>query len=93
MPFPVPFAARLTLALDTRLMFVSHLRDDLADRGVAVTQRTIFRWKAGDTVPGIEALPAIASALAVSTDWLLGAGADDHVPTTTTWSHRGADQQ
>lgn len=91
--FPVPFAQRLVHAMDVRLLCVPHLRADLLERGVDVSERTIFRWRAGDAVPGVEALPAIASCLATSADWLLGAGADDQVPTTTTWSHRGADDQ
>lgn len=41
--------------------------------GQAFSTRTIFRWKAGEAVPGAEALPLLGSALGVTIDWLVGA--------------------
>ena len=40
--------------------------------GGAFSPRTIFRWRAGDTAPGIEALPLLVNQLGVSADWLIG---------------------
>lgn len=40
--------------------------------GGAFQPRSIFRWKAGDSVPGAEAVPLLCAALKVDADWLLG---------------------
>jgi len=43
-----------------------------AATGGAFSARTIFRWRAGHTAPGIEAIPILCEQLEVSADWLLG---------------------
>ena len=63
------FAQRLSSAIAASGMTTQQLARECDN---AFTPRTIFRWKAGVTVPGIEALPILADALGVSADWLLG---------------------
>ena len=53
-------------------MTTRDLVEVLAESGIEVSRRTVFRWKSGDSVPGIEVLPFIARALSVTTDSLLG---------------------
>lgn len=38
----------------------------------AVALRTVRRWLAGTSAPGVEALPLLCRALGVSADWLTG---------------------
>ena len=62
------FAARLTHAMRAGNLSVRAL---CVEAG-AFSPRTIFRWRAGATAPGIEALPILADVLGVDIDWLLG---------------------
>lgn len=64
------FNERLTHAMQARGL-TTH---ELARRtGGAFSTRTVFRWRAGDTAPGIEALPILTEQLDVTADWLIGA--------------------
>ena len=38
----------------------------------AVALRTVRRWLAGTSAPGVEALPLLCATLAVTADWLTG---------------------
>lgn len=64
------FDMRLRTAMDAARLSVPALVERCDG---AFSVRTIFRWRAGQAVPGAEALPILTRALAVSTDWLLGA--------------------
>lgn len=57
-------------------MVVSHLSVRGLSNSVngAFATRTIFRWRSGESSPGAGALPILATALGVTTDWLLGSG-------------------
>lgn len=61
------FAGRLRRAMQSKSLTVEALA---AETGIAV--RTIYRWRAGSTAPGVEALPLLCDALDVSADELLG---------------------
>lgn len=45
--------------------------------GWAVSARTIWRWRSGRAVPGIEALPLLARALKTTPNALVGWETDD----------------
>lgn len=63
------FGGRLTQAMsDARLSPI----ELSAAAGGAFSPRTIFRWRAGHTAPGVEAIPMLCEQLSVSADWLLG---------------------
>jgi transcriptional regulator with XRE-family HTH domain len=68
------FAARLRARMEELEVTVPALA---ALCGEAFSVRTIFRWRSGQSAPGIEALPLLARALDTSCDWLLGV---DHHP-------------
>lgn len=72
------FAARLRAAMENQELTVPALS---AACGGAFSVRTIFRWRGGQSAPGIEALPTLARALSTSCDWLLGM---DTAPTQET---------
>jgi transcriptional regulator with XRE-family HTH domain len=63
------FASRLVAAMGARHLTVPELAETL---GYAVSERTIFRWRAGAAAPGAEALPLLARALHTTPNDLLG---------------------
>lgn len=48
-------------------------QDALAER-LAVTESAVSQWEVGKTVPDLMLIPALCSALGVTSDWLLGVG-------------------
>jgi transcriptional regulator with XRE-family HTH domain len=68
-PQETTFATRLTRLMNDRRLTVPEFHRELSG---AVSQRTIFRWRSGDAVPGIEALPMLARALETTPDFLVG---------------------
>lgn len=55
--------------MENRKLTVPALEEEC---GYAFSVRTIFRWRSGQSAPGIEALPVLARALRCTCDWLLG---------------------
>lgn len=48
-------------------------QDALAER-LSVTESAVSQWEVGKTVPDLMLIPALCSALGVTSDWLLGVG-------------------
>lgn len=65
------FAGRLTGLMAARRMSVTQFHEEL---GGVVSERTIFRWRAGKAEPGIGALPFICRALNTTPNELAGWG-------------------
>jgi transcriptional regulator with XRE-family HTH domain len=63
------FAERLTHLMAVRSLSVPQFYQEL---GGVVSERTIFRWRSGRAVPGIEALPLLARALDTTPNALVG---------------------
>lgn len=63
------FGGRLTTAMTDARVSPIELS---AAAGGAFSPRTIFRWRAGHTAPGVEAIPMLCEQLDVTADWLLG---------------------
>lgn len=55
--------------MSDRRLTVPQFHRDLAG---AVSERTIWRWRSGDAVPGIEALPILARVLDTTPNALCG---------------------
>ena len=68
-PATSDFASRLKQAMVARHISVRGLSNQVNG---AFATRTIFRWRSGESSPGAGALPLLAAALGVTTDWLLG---------------------
>ena len=62
------FPGRLTAAVDASGKRPEDIAEEL---GGAVSARSIYRWMAGRSAPGIEALPLLCPVLGVSADWLV----------------------
>jgi transcriptional regulator with XRE-family HTH domain len=63
------FAERLTQCMREQHLSVAKFHKEL---GGAVGERTIWRWRSGEAVPGIEALPFLARALNTTPNQLVG---------------------
>lgn len=66
---PPEFHARLAAVMDASLITGPAL---VAALDGAVSLRTVRRWLAGTSAPGVEALPLLCRALGVTADWLAG---------------------
>ncbi len=54
-----------------------HITQEQLGETVGVTNRTVSKWEAGVSSPGIDLIPPIAAALGVSLDQLFGIGSDE----------------
>lgn len=63
------FAERLTRLMREQHLSVPEFQQEL---GGLVSERTVFRWRSGDAVPGLEALPFVARALNTTPNELVG---------------------
>ena len=61
-------AARLKLAMDATGMTV----DRFVRVHGAIDERTVWRWRAGQSTPTLDTLARTCDVLGVSADWLLG---------------------
>jgi transcriptional regulator with XRE-family HTH domain len=68
-PLSDSFASRLVDIMEANDWTVSSLANTL---DFAVSERTIWRWRAGVAVPGIEILARLARALATTPNALVG---------------------
>lgn len=65
------FHQRLRAAMSERRLSVPALAE-----AAPFSERTLARWRAGQSVPGAEALPLLSHALDVPIGWLVGEGPD-----------------
>ena len=49
-----------------------HLTQEQLGEAVGVTNRTVSKWEAGVSMPGVDLIPSVASALGISLDQLFG---------------------
>lgn len=69
---PLLFAGRLKEARKDMLLEQYQLLDILSKRGISVSPASYSRWEKGDRIPKVDKMEALAKALNVSTDWLIG---------------------
>ncbi len=69
---PMTFAERLQSRLKAKGWTNSHLVVALSEAGLPVHENSVSRWVNGSRQPRFEYIPALADALDVTTDWLLG---------------------
>lgn len=73
MPTGSSFAERLRDLMRTRNLSAARLADELG----VVSERTIWRWRAGLAVPGAEALVPLSRALGTTPNHLVGFKEDE----------------
>ena len=68
------FASRLVAIMTEQRLTTEALAEEL---GWAVSPRTLWRWRSGQSAPGIEILPALVRALDTTANYLLGIDEED----------------
>lgn len=63
------FASRLVSAMGARQMTVAELHEAL---GEVVSLRSLWRWRSGASVPGLEIVPALCRVLGVTANYIVG---------------------